>query len=90
LLPWLHSTEANEHIFGILRQLKPDSTNADFLYYHSKMRTLLIAAFNDVLDEQQANCTAAGYLHSYFISKDLDLNALSSWPSAQELELASE
>ncbi|KAJ7683601.1 hypothetical protein B0H17DRAFT_1137725 [Mycena rosella] len=40
LLPWLHSTEACEHLFGMLRQLKKDFTYSDVLHLEHKLRVL--------------------------------------------------
>jgi hypothetical protein len=31
LLPWMHGSEANEHVFGLLRSLIPDFTMLDVL-----------------------------------------------------------
>ncbi|KAH9945584.1 hypothetical protein B0H21DRAFT_709290 [Amylocystis lapponica] len=89
LLPWLHSTEPCEHIFGVLRQLKKDFSYVDMLYLEPKLRTLLMGAFGDLTAEQQENQTAGGYYHSYFVAKDLDLHALAQWPSDAELQDAS-
>ncbi|KAH9933100.1 hypothetical protein B0H21DRAFT_835847 [Amylocystis lapponica] len=89
LLPWLHSTEPCEHIFGILRQLKKDFSYVDMLYLEPKLRTLLLGAFGDLTAEQQINQTAGGYYHSYFIAEDLDLHALVQWPTDPELQDAS-
>lgn len=89
LLPWNHSTEAIEHIYGILCQLKKDFTYIDMLYFESKMRVLLGGAFNSLTAEEQANQTAAGYFHTYFIAPDLDLVALVQWPTDIEINEAS-
>lgn len=90
LLPWLHSTEACEHIFGTLRTLKADFTAMDALYIQPKLRTLLLAAFDDILHENPASDKAAGYFHSYHLSQDIDFAVLSRWPSDEELQSANQ
>ncbi|KAL1701957.1 hypothetical protein EV121DRAFT_211101 [Schizophyllum commune] len=84
LLPWLHSTEVCEHIFGILRQLKADFTYADLLHLVPKMRTLLLGAFGDLSAEEKTAQTAAGYHHTYFRADDLDTFTLLCQPSDDE------
>lgn len=89
LLPWLHSTEPCEHFFGVLRVLKKDFNYADVLYLQPKLRILILGAFGDLSPEEQANHTASGYQHTYFHAKDLDTNALKTWPSDGDLQQAS-
>jgi hypothetical protein len=79
LLPWLHSTEVCEHIFGILRKLKAKFSLVDLLFM-PKVRVLLLGEFGDLLPEQKANETAAGYHHTYFQTDDIDLKVLMVWP----------
>ena len=88
-LPWLHSTEACEHVFGVLRQIKKDFTFNDFLSAQPKLQALL-GAFGDLSTEEQANQTAAGYHHTYFTADDLDLKELLRYPSDQDLADASD
>ncbi|KAJ7176926.1 hypothetical protein C8R46DRAFT_1346848 [Mycena filopes] len=90
LLPWLHSTEVCEHLFGMLRQLKKDFTYADMLELERKLRVLQMGAFANLTPEQQSNQTASGYHHTYFKADDLDTAALMQWPSDQDLSNASE
>ena len=85
LLPWLHSTEGIEHVFGLLRQLKKDFTYIDMLYFEPKMRVLMRGSFDTLTADQQLNQTAAGYLHTYFMAPDLDLPALAHWPTDNEI-----
>lgn len=89
LLPWLHSTEPCEHLFGVLRSLKSDFTYSDFLYLYPKLRLLLMGAFKDLTTEQRAEQTSAGYHHTYFKADDLDLAALMQYPSDQDIFTAS-
>lgn len=85
LLPWLHSTEVCEHLFGLLRQLKKDFSYIDVLELEPKLRTLLLGAFADLSPEEQANQTASGYHHTYFKADDLDTAMLMIWPQDQEI-----
>jgi len=89
-LPWLHSTEACEHVFGVLCQIKKDFTFNDFLSAQPKLQALLLGAFGDLSTEEQANQTAAGYHHTYFMADDLDLKELLRYPSDQDLADASD
>lgn len=85
LLPWLHSSEPCEHLFGLIRQIKPDFSYTDFLYLQPKLRALLLGAFGDLSAEQQANETASGYHHTYFKADDLDLRSLMDYPDDEQL-----
>ncbi|KAJ7173525.1 hypothetical protein C8R46DRAFT_1255776 [Mycena filopes] len=76
LLPWLHSTEVCEHLFGMLRQLKKDFNFADVLYLERKLRILMMGAFANMSAEEQANQTSAGYYHTYFKADDVDIPVL--------------
>lgn len=89
LLPWLHSTEVVEHVFGTLRKLKNNFSLLDFLLFMPKVQVILSGEFRDLLPTQQANETAAGYHHTYFQNDDIDLQQLTVWPSDTDLEMAS-
>lgn len=90
LLPWLHSTEPCEHVFGVMRQIKKDFTFSDMLSAEPKLWTLLLGAFGDLTPEEQSNQTAADYHHTYFKTKDLDLAELQRYPKDLELGTASD
>jgi hypothetical protein len=90
LLPWLHSTEPCEHVFGAMRQIKKDFTFADMLNMQPKLQALLLGAFGDLSTEEQANQTAAGYHHTYFKADDLDLKELIRYPSDDALAKAAD
>ena len=90
LLPWLHSTEPCEHVFGVLRQIKMDFTFADMLFAQPKLQALLLGAFGDMTPEEQANQTASGYHHTYFKADDLDLEELMRYPTDDDLVAASD
>ncbi|KAF8803503.1 hypothetical protein BYT27DRAFT_7259964 [Phlegmacium glaucopus] len=89
-LPWLHSTEPCEHVFGVMRQIKKDFTFADMLNAQPKLQAFLLGAFGDLSAEEQANQTAAGYHHTYFKADDLDLKELLRYPSDDDLANASD
>lgn len=89
LLPWLHSTEVCEHVFGLLRQLKKDFNYADMLYLERKLRILMMGEFRHLSDEGKADAVASGYHHTYFHAPDLDLAVLMQWPTDSELQMAS-
>ncbi|KAJ7151882.1 hypothetical protein C8R43DRAFT_1067439 [Mycena crocata] len=90
LLPWLHSTEVCEHLFGMLRQLKKDFNYADVLNFERKLRAFMRGSFANLSADEQANQTSAGYLHTYFTADDLDTAELMRYPTDQELADASE
>ncbi|KAJ7909891.1 hypothetical protein B0H13DRAFT_1616161 [Mycena leptocephala] len=90
LLPWLHSSEACEHIFGEARHIVKDFTMLNFLYMIPKLRVKLRAA---MLRAKSSNPKdrAAGYSHTYFDTTGLDILALSAFPSDDTIdEIASE
>ena len=89
LLPWLHSSEACEHVFGEARQVVKDFTFLDFIYMIPKLRVKLHEA---VLRGKSSDpkARASGYSHSYFDHEGFDLIALSTYPSDADIELASQ
>lgn len=88
LLPWLHSTEGCEHVFGEARKIIEDFNLLDFLYMVPKLRVnLRWAVLNSKLSDPKA--TASGYNHTYFDTRDIDLLALATFPDdAQITKLA--
>ncbi|KDQ07233.1 hypothetical protein BOTBODRAFT_76758, partial [Botryobasidium botryosum FD-172 SS1] len=89
LLPWLHSTEPCEHVFGCMRQLKRDFDIADFLYFIPKLIIHLSGKFGVLSPEEKENATAAGYHHTYFDTSDIDLPVLATWPTDSDIESVS-
>jgi len=84
LLPWLHSSEACEHVFGNARQIVKDFTFLDFIYMIPKLR---IKLRESVLrgKSSDSKARAAGYNHTYFDNEGLDLCVLSTYPSDEEI-----
>lgn len=89
LLPWLHSSEACEHVFGEARRVVKDFTFLDFVYMIPKLRIKLHEA---VLRGKSSDgkARAAGYSHTYFDHEGLDLLILSTYPTDDEIERISE
>ncbi|KAF8801615.1 hypothetical protein BYT27DRAFT_7261749 [Phlegmacium glaucopus] len=89
LLPWLHSSEACEHVFGEAHQVVKDFTFLDFIYMIPKLRIKLHQA---VLRGKSSNgkARAVGYSHTYFDHEGLDLVALSTYPTDAEINILAE
>ena len=87
-LPWLLSTEVIEHVFGICRQIVKDFTMLDFQYMVPKLfialrQATLSSKFSD------GRARASGYNHTYTDTRGIDLQALSTYPTDQEINEAS-
>lgn len=86
LLPWLHSTEVCEHVFGICRQLIKDFTMLDFHYMIPKLYVRLREySLSHNHESETGKATANGYNHTYADHRRLDLVALSTFPSHSEV-----
>ncbi|KAH9016984.1 hypothetical protein EDB85DRAFT_1897861 [Lactarius pseudohatsudake] len=85
LLPWMHGSEANEHVFGLLRSLIPDFTMLDVLRMIPKLNVRLMAACKAKNVKTDFRRTAAGYSHTYFDAGDIPLGILSKFPSDHEI-----
>ena len=85
LLPWMHGSEANEHIFGLLRSLVTDFTMLDVLRLIPKLHVRLMAACRTKNIKVDFQRTAAGYSHTYFNADDIPLGILSEFPSDGEI-----
>jgi hypothetical protein len=88
LLPWMHGSEANEHVFGLLRSLIPDFTMLDVLRLIPKLNVRLMAACKDKNVQVDFQRMAAGYSHTYFDAYDIPLGVLSEFPSDHEIAQA--
>jgi hypothetical protein len=87
LLPWLHSTEACEHIFGMARQLVKDFTAMDFYHMLPKLEVKVReAALNGSRQDSEMKACASGYNHTYLDSHDIDLLSLAIFPSDAQIE----
>ena len=86
-IPWLHSTEACEHIFGECRKLVEDFTFLDFLYMVPRLFVLVRAACqSEATSDPRAR--ASGYAHTYFDFGKIDLAVLTLYPTDDEIKLA--
>ncbi|QRW11524.1 hypothetical protein RhiLY_10523 [Ceratobasidium sp. AG-Ba] len=81
LMPWLHSTKPCEHTFGEAQKLESDITVSNFIYIQGKLKALFDAA---VLSGEYANANAraAGYFHTKYWDRGIDIAALPSYPTS--------
>ena len=85
LIPWLHSSEACEHIFGEARQIVKDFTYLDFIYMIPKLRVKLRQTILHALASDPKAC-ANGYTHTYFDHTDVNLRALATFPTNEDID----
>jgi hypothetical protein len=88
LLPWMHGSEANEHVFGLLRSIITDFTMLDILRLVPKVNVRLMAACRAKNVKVDFRCTASGYSHTYFDADDIPLGLLSEFPSDNDIACA--
>lgn len=86
-VPWLHSTEACEHIFGECRKLVEDFTYLDFIYMVPRLLILVRAACQSGKTGDPRG-RAGGYAHTYFDSGKIDITVLSTFPSDDDIKVA--
>ena len=86
LLPWLHSTEQCEHVFGEARQIVMDFCFLDFIYMIPKLRVTIREAMLHARMDPRA--TASGYSHTHFDSQGLNIPALATFPNDDEINAA--
>ncbi|KAF8880856.1 hypothetical protein BD779DRAFT_1612653 [Infundibulicybe gibba] len=80
LFPWLLSTEVVEHVFGICRQIVKDFTMLDFHYMIRE--AALSSKFSD------GKARASGYNHTYTDIRGIDIHALSTYPTNEDINEA--
>ncbi|KAF4597015.1 hypothetical protein EYR40_007465 [Pleurotus pulmonarius] len=80
LLPWTHGSEANEHIFGLLRSMIPEFTVVDAIQVIPKLDIRLTAACSRKIEISKLRRGGAGYAHSHFDGSGTDMAALSQFP----------
>ncbi|KAF8328951.1 hypothetical protein F5887DRAFT_1287968 [Amanita rubescens] len=88
-VPWLHSTEVCEHVFGAARQIVKDFTALDFFQMIPKLRIQLRHSTLHGINHN-ANARAGGYAHTYTDTKGMDLRALCAFPSDADIAMAAE
>ncbi|KAI0319575.1 hypothetical protein OF83DRAFT_1018093, partial [Amylostereum chailletii] len=84
LLPWKLGTSGCEHVFGASRQIVTDFNALDFQYMIRKLHVRLREdhLFNEGSD---GKARASGYNHTYQDDGDIDLLALSTFPSNDKI-----
>lgn len=86
-LPWSHSTETVEHIFGIFRQHNKDFNYAEVLRLIPKLAMILLNAHRSSMNNiPKDNNSASGYSHIYNNGRGIDYSALQEWPSDEEIQ----
>ncbi len=88
-LPWLHSSECCEHVFGEARHVIKDFTFLDLIYMIPKLRIKLHAAAIRGKGTS-GKARASGYSHTYFDHEGLSLETLSTFPSDKEITTISD
>ncbi|KAF4580332.1 hypothetical protein EYR38_003228 [Pleurotus pulmonarius] len=81
LLPWIHGSEANKHIFGLMRSTLPEFTIVDAIQMIPKLDVRLMAACQREIDTSDLRRGGAGYTHGHFDGSGVNLDTLSSFPS---------
>ncbi|KAK1222121.1 hypothetical protein PQX77_015048 [Marasmius sp. AFHP31] len=85
-IPWLHSSEPNEHAFGDTRVLiSNDFDFLDFIYGAPKVQLQMGAAVRRG-KPSDSKARAAGYHHTYFDVTGIDLVVLGTFPTHEEIE----
>ncbi|KAI0291529.1 hypothetical protein BC826DRAFT_881189, partial [Russula brevipes] len=88
LLPWMHGSEGNKHVFGLLRSIITDFMMLDVLRLVPKLNVRLMAACRAKNTTTDFRRTAAGYCHTYFDAGNDHLGVLSAFPSDHEIAQA--
>lgn len=87
LIPWLHSSEACEHVFGESGQVVKNFTVLDFIYMVPKLRIRLRQAILYAL-ASDPKARTSGYCHTYFDHTNINLRALATYPTDEEINEA--
>jgi len=88
LLPWLLCMEAVEHVFGLCRQIVKDFTERDFHLMIPKLFIKLQEAFfSGRISNGKAR--ASGYCHTHTDTHGINLAALATFPTDDEIQASS-
>ncbi|KAJ7197465.1 hypothetical protein GGX14DRAFT_574247 [Mycena pura] len=79
-LPWLYSSEPNEHTFAAFRLHSPDFTFQQALLMIPKIRTYMQSSVRSPIDPATFKESANGYCLTYFAADDVDLSLLCQQP----------
>ncbi|KAH7903227.1 hypothetical protein BJ138DRAFT_1020967, partial [Hygrophoropsis aurantiaca] len=85
LCPWLHSSEACEHVFAECRKLVKDFTFLDFIYMIPRLHVLIRTAVQQC-HSTDPRARASGYAHTYFDNSGADLAQLAIFPTDEEID----
>jgi hypothetical protein len=80
LLPWKHSTEVCEHLFGLMRKIIQEFSFLDFLYMVPQLRALIDSDMADVFAGDGRNA-ATGYTNTWLSDAGVSLAHLAVFPS---------
>lgn len=85
LLPWMHGSESNEHVFGLLRSTLPEFTIVDTLQLIPKIDIRLMEACKRAINSTGLRKGGAGYAHTHFDGSGCNLESLSHFPTQEAL-----
>ncbi|RHZ82106.1 hypothetical protein Glove_114g59 [Diversispora epigaea] len=90
LIPWMHGSEACEHVFGIARQICTDFDFAELLQMVSKISHYFKSTKTDNISIEREKSVRDGYIFDYNkenLTEDIISN-LTRWPSDSEISRA--
>lgn len=85
LVPWLHSSEPCEHMFGECRKEVKDFDFATFIHLIPKAQWSVRHSMNFNTPASDAKARASGYAHKWFDIEGLRLENMASFPSDEEI-----
>ncbi|RHZ80535.1 hypothetical protein Glove_134g157 [Diversispora epigaea] len=86
LIPWMHGSEACEHVFGIARQINSDFDFAELLQMVSKISHYFKSTSTDNILIEKEKSVREGYLFDYnkgHLTEDIISN-LTRWPTIRK------
>ncbi|KZS86280.1 hypothetical protein SISNIDRAFT_389668, partial [Sistotremastrum niveocremeum HHB9708] len=84
-LPWMHGTEANEHLLGTLRSIIADFNYCDFLYAAKKAQILVQGVYKDG-SSTAANAQASGYHHTCHVDEGVPITTHIVFPTDEQIQ----
>lgn len=86
LCPWLHSTEAAEHNYGLARKTVPNFTVMDYIRMVFQLCFLSAASFVHTRAQSAGKTTASGYNHTYYDASKFNSREAANCPSNEEIQ----
>ncbi|KAF4598659.1 hypothetical protein EYR38_007065 [Pleurotus pulmonarius] len=86
LLPWMHGSEANEHVFGLLRSMLPEFTVVHTLQLIPKLDIRLMGACKRAINTSGLQQGGAGYAHTHFDGSGANLASLATFPTQEAFD----